>query len=122
MAIMYHDISRLLESDPMMDRGSPDAAASTGDAALQQTDVLVIGGGPAGSTVATLLARRGHHVTLVEKDRHPRFHIGESLLPANLPLFEQLGIAEQVRAIGMQKWGAEFISHWDGRHQDFRFA
>jgi len=122
MAIMYHDISRLLESDPMMDRGSPDAAASTGDAALQQTDVLVIGGGPAGSTVATLLARRGHHVTLVEKGRHPRFHIGESLLPANLPLFEQLGIAEQVRAIGMQKWGAEFISHWDGRHQDFRFA
>ncbi|HEX2790303.1 MAG TPA: NAD(P)/FAD-dependent oxidoreductase [Steroidobacteraceae bacterium] len=106
----------------MMDGVSPDAAASTGDAALQQTDVLVIGGGPAGSTVATLLARRGHHVTLLEKERHPRFHIGESLLPANLPLLEQLGVAEQVRAIGMQKWGAEFVSPWDGRQQDFRFA
>jgi flavin-dependent dehydrogenase len=106
----------------MMDRGSPNAAASSGDAARQQTDVLVIGGGPAGATVATLLARRGYHVTVVEKERHPRFHIGESLLPANLPLLDELGVAEQVRAIGMQKWGAEFISHWDGREQDFRFA
>jgi 2-polyprenyl-6-methoxyphenol hydroxylase-like FAD-dependent oxidoreductase len=106
----------------MMDRGSPAAAEPSRDAALQQTDVLVIGGGPAGSTVAALLARRGHHVTLLEKDRHPRFHIGESLLPANLPLLDQLGVAEQVRAIGMQKLGAEFISHWDGRQQDFRFA
>jgi flavin-dependent dehydrogenase len=110
----------------MTDRGSPDAAAATeapgSQTALQHTDVMVIGGGPAGSTVATLLARRGHQVTLLEKDRHPRFHIGESLLPANLPLLDQLGVAEQVRAIGMQKWGAEFVSPWDGRHSDFRFA
>jgi flavin-dependent dehydrogenase len=106
----------------MMDRGSPGPCASDGDAALQHTDVLVIGGGPAGATAATLLARRGYQVTLLEKDRHPRFHIGESLLPANLPLLDQLGVADQVRAIGMQKWGAEFISPWDGREQDFRFA
>jgi flavin-dependent dehydrogenase len=86
-----------------------------------QTDVLIIGGGPAGSTAAALLARQGHRVSLIEKARHPRFHIGESLLPANLPLLETLGVAEEVRAIGMQKWGAEFISHWDGRQQDFRF-
>ncbi|MGA8707400.1 MAG: NAD(P)/FAD-dependent oxidoreductase [Steroidobacteraceae bacterium] len=87
-----------------------------------ETDVLIIGGGPAGSTAAALLARKGHRVSLIEKARHPRFHIGESLLPANLPLLQQLGVAEEVRAIGMQKWGAEFISHWDGRQQDFRFT
>ncbi len=85
-------------------------------------DVLVIGGGPAGSTAAALLAQRGHRVTLLEKARHPRFHIGESLLPANLPLFERLGVAEQVRAIGMEKWGAEFVSPWHAHTQTFAFG
>jgi flavin-dependent dehydrogenase len=89
---------------------------------LQKTDVLVIGGGPAGSTAATLLVERGYQVVLLEKERHPRFHIGESLLPANLPILERLGVAAEVKAIGMQKWGAEFISPWDGRHQTFEFA
>jgi len=88
----------------------------------QHCDVLVIGGGPAGSTAAALLAQRGHRVTLLEKARHPRFHIGESLLPANLPLFERLGVGEQVRAIGMEKWGAEFVSPWHGHTQTFEFA
>jgi len=89
---------------------------------MRETDVLIIGGGPAGSTAAALLARRGQRVALIEKARHPRFHIGESLLPANLPLLEQLGVGDEVRAIGMPKWGAEFISPWDGRQQDFRFS
>jgi flavin-dependent dehydrogenase len=84
--------------------------------------VLVMGGGPAGSTAAIVLAERGYDVVLIEKARHPRFHIGESLLPANLPLFERLGVAAQVRAIGMEKYGAEFTSSWDGRHQKFEFA
>jgi len=73
-------------------------------------DIAVVGGGPAGSTAAALLAERGFRVALFEKSRHPRFHIGESLLPANLPLFERLGVAEEVRGIGMQKWGAELVS------------
>src|ERR1700677_5314641 len=89
---------------------------------MGDTDVLIIGGVPQGSTAAALLAGRGHRVTVIEKARHPRFHIGESLLPANLPLLEQLGVAQEVRAIGMQKWGAEFVSSWDGRQQDFRFS
>jgi len=55
----------------------------------EQTDILVVGGGPAGSSAAILLAERGHRVVQLEKSRHPRFHIGESLLPANLPLFER---------------------------------
>jgi flavin-dependent dehydrogenase len=85
-------------------------------------DILVVGGGPAGSTAATLLAERGYPVTLLEKAHHPRFHIGESLLPANLPMFERLGVAGKVRAVGMEKWGAEFVSPWDGRRQEFQFA
>jgi flavin-dependent dehydrogenase len=73
-------------------------------------DVAVIGGGPAGSTVAALLASRGHRVTLLERAHHPRFHIGESLLPANLALLDELGVADEIAALGMEKWGIEFVS------------
>lgn len=77
--------------------------------AREECDVLVIGGGPAGSTVATLLARQGRRVTMLEKDHHPRFHIGESLLPGNVELFDRLGVREQVDRIGMPKFGIEFV-------------
>ncbi|MDR7100020.1 flavin-dependent dehydrogenase [Lysobacter niabensis] len=73
-----------------------------------ETDVLVIGGGPAGTTAAAFLARQGWKVLLLEKDHHPRFHIGESLLPMNLPILERLGVLEQVHAIGTFKAGADF--------------
>ncbi len=100
----------------------PHAVSPSPSAAPQQCDVLVIGGGPAGSTAATLLAEKGHRVTLLERARHPRFHIGESLLPANLPLFDQLGVRAEVEAIGMPKWGAEFVSPWHEQPQSFEFA
>ena len=89
----------------------------------RKCDVLIIGGGPAGSTAAITLAEMGYDVALLEKAHHPRFHIGESLLPANLPLFERLGVAAEVKAIGMQKWGAEFNSPWHAaRTQTFEFT
>lgn len=86
-------------------------------------DVLVVGGGPAGSTVSAVLSERGWKVTLLEKERHPRFHIGESLLPMNLPVLKRLGVLEQVDAIGIKKPGADFNSNMEvsGHHQ-FHFA
>src|SRR3546814_19310744 len=75
---------------------------------VEQCDVVVIGGGPGGSTAAALLARRGPKVIALEKARHPRFHIGESLLPMNLPVFERLGVLDKVRALGVFKPGADF--------------
>ncbi|HUN71761.1 MAG TPA: NAD(P)/FAD-dependent oxidoreductase [Steroidobacteraceae bacterium] len=87
-----------------------------------EVDVVIIGGGPAGSTAAALLAEAGHRVVVLEKSRHPRFHIGESLLPASLPLLERLGVASQIEAIGLTKHGAEFFSPAHCRWQRFDFA
>jgi flavin-dependent dehydrogenase len=88
----------------------------------RECDVLVVGGGPAGSTVASLLAEKGKHVIVLEKERFPRFHIGESLLPLNLPLFDRLGVAEDIRRIGIYKPGAEVISDAHERATTFLFA
>ncbi len=76
----------------------------------RHSDVLVIGGGPAGTTAACLLAEKGWSVRLLEKARHPRFHIGESLLPKNLPILQRLGVLDAVHNIGMKKNAAEFNS------------
>jgi flavin-dependent dehydrogenase len=85
-------------------------------------EIVVIGAGPAGSSVAALLAQRGRDVVLLEKERHPRFHIGESLLPLNLPLFERLGVAAEIQRIGMPKFGAEFVSPSDEKSTTLDFA
>ena len=89
---------------------------------IQQPDVLVMGGGPGGSTVATLLAREGHSVVLLEKEAHPRFHIGESLLPKNLPILDRLGVLEEVREIGVKKPGADFTPGDTHDHLTFQFG
>jgi flavin-dependent dehydrogenase len=98
----------------------PDAKPTSSDNSF---DVLVVGGGPAGSTIAALLARRGERVLLVEKEHHPRFHIGESLLPANMKLLDELGVGDEIARIGIPKYGVEFVSPYhDGGPSHLNFA
>src|SRR6266581_2471459 len=73
------------------------------------TQILVIGGGPAGSTTATFLAREGFDVTLIEKEVFPRYHIGESLLPSCLEILELLGAREKIEAYGFQRKGGGYF-------------
>ena len=73
-------------------------------------DIIVIGGGPAGSTVTTQLAKQGHQVLLLEKAQFPREHVGESLLPFCYELFEELGILDQLQQKFVRKPGVRFIN------------
>ncbi|MFP3845395.1 NAD(P)/FAD-dependent oxidoreductase [Priestia filamentosa] len=73
-------------------------------------DVIVIGGGPAGSSISTLLSNWGRNVLLLEKEKFPREHIGESLLPANWKVFDKLGVSEKIRNTSfVPKPGGTFI-------------
>ena len=92
-----------------------DGADERIEAMPESYDAVVIGGGPGGSTVATFLARAGRKVLVLEREKFPRFHVGESLLPFSLPIFERLGVAEKVRAAGFQKkHGAYFWNEETG--------
>ncbi|MCI0399378.1 MAG: tryptophan 7-halogenase [Chloroflexi bacterium] len=72
-------------------------------------DVIIIGGGPAGSTAAAFLAMKGRQVLLLEKEKFPRDHVGESLLPFCYKLFDQLGLLDQMKASFVRKPGVRFI-------------
>ncbi|HKA64061.1 MAG TPA: tryptophan 7-halogenase [Methylomirabilota bacterium] len=85
-------------------------------------DVLVVGGGPGGSSAATFLARGGLHVALAEREAFPRFHVGESLLPANMPVLERLGVLDAVKARGfLVKYGAYFHDQDENLGYQFLF-
>ncbi len=82
-------------------------------------DIIVAGGGPAGTTAATLLAQYGYQVLLLDRDQHPRFHIGESMLPMSEPIMRRLGI--EWHDGNLRKGGAEFIDEKSGQRVFFPF-
>ena len=84
-------------------------------------DVAIIGGGPAGSTAATLLARAGRRVVVIEREKFPRFHIGESLLPFSTVAFDRLGVREKLDRAFLPKYGGEIVSACGERGVKFYF-
>ncbi len=78
---------------------------------MQSADVVVVGGGPAGSTVSTLVAQRGLKVKLYERERFPRFHIGESLIPETYWVLKRLGMLEKMKASPfVKKYSVQFVN------------
>jgi flavin-dependent dehydrogenase len=84
-------------------------------------DVAIIGGGPAGSTAATLLAKSGRRVIVCEREKFPRFHIGESLLPFSMQAFDRLGVREKLDRSFLPKYGGEIMAACGTRGVKFYF-
>ncbi len=73
-------------------------------------DAIVIGGGPSGSTISTKLVQRGHKVLLLEREKFPRFHIGESITAFGFTVFQDLGVYDELAAMNdVKKKGLEFV-------------
>ena len=86
------------------------------------TEVIVAGGGPGGAIVAARLAQKGRRVIVLERERFPRFHLGESLLPQSMSALAAIGVLDKVDALFIRKHGAHFHDSATGRSVRFDFA
>src|SRR5437660_10449845 len=85
-------------------------------------DALIIGGGPAGSAAAAVLAEHGHNVLLLEREKFPRYHIGESLLPFTFQPLQRLGLIDKMRQSAfVKKYSVQFVSPNGKASQPFYF-
>lgn len=90
---------------------------------MKKHDVLIIGGGPGGSVAGSVLSQKGLDVGIIEREVFPRFHIGESLLPASMPLFKEIGFYDALNnGKYIAKWGARFIDYKTEDEIYFGFA
>jgi flavin-dependent dehydrogenase len=85
-------------------------------------DVVVVGGGPGGAVCAARLAEHGRRVLVLERDRFPRFHLGESLLPQSMPVLDALGLMPEMQARFLDKHGARFHHDESGRSERYSFT
>jgi len=88
----------------------------------QRCDAVVVGGGPAGATLAARLAQLNRHVVLVEREEFPRFHVGESFLPLSCEVFDKLQIREDLDQRFLKKYGAVFVCSQTGREREYLFS
>ena len=85
-------------------------------------DAILIGAGPAGSSAATILAEKGHNVLLIEREKFPRYHVGESLLPFTFEPLKRLGLIDDMRSSSFtKKYSVQFISTSGEASQPFYF-
>jgi flavin-dependent dehydrogenase len=90
---------------------------------LVKHDVIIVGGGPGGCMAACLLAKKGFDVAIIEREKFPRFHIGESLLPASMPLLKEIGFYDILNGGKyLTKWGARFIDYRNDDEVYFGFS
>ncbi len=88
-----------------------------------EPDVIVIGGGPAGSTVSTLIADKGYRVELFEREHFPRFHIGESLIPETYRVLKRLGMLDKMKGSHfVKKYSVQFVNATGKLSEPFYFV